>query len=121
MLPPLFLSWIVITIFLSFEVDFQEFLIGMTTQDSSDTDSKTMVRLQQAFFDFANKHRRQQLIDTANDKSISDTERYEQLNKIFSIQFIKREKVLQTVEDLIKEAKKEAKEDMREFMLERER
>lgn len=95
-------------------VDFQEFLLGMTTQDSGEKNID-MMRLQQAFFDFANMHRRQVLLDRLTDDTLSETDRYNDMSKLFSIQFVKKEKHILTVEDQIKNAKAEARFNMKEF------
>ncbi len=59
-------------------VDFNEFLIAMTSQgkDSANTD---MNRMQHAFKDFAKQHRRQKLIDRLEDRTLGDIERMEVL------------------------------------------
>lgn len=96
-------------------VDFEEFLIGMTSQDDG---SNNMARMQQAFFDFANQHRRQMILDKVADKNIPDLERFDEMIKLFNIQFFKEEKECSSVEDQIKVAKAEAISEKKQLLAE---
>jgi len=96
-------------------VDFDEFLVGMTSQDDG---SNNMARMQQAFFDFANQHRRQMIIDKVADKNIPDLERFEEMIKLFNIQFFKEEKECTSVEDQIRAAKAEAISERKQLQAE---
>lgn len=66
------------------DIDFNEFLVAMTEQGSNDDDDTA--RLQLAFHDFANKHRRQTLIDRVKDKSIPDIEQLHNMHTLFTLQ-----------------------------------
>ena len=95
-------------------VDFQEFLLAMTSQGGGN--GKNNERLQQAFFEFANKHRRQKLLETLSDSSLSDLQRLEEGRKLFAINFFKEEgQSAHTVEDQIKKIIRDAKKERREL------
>lgn len=98
-------------------VDFNEFLVAMTSSHANlDEGAKeSTAKLQQAFFDFANKHRRQQLIHRIGDQSISDLVKYDELRQLFSITFFKDEVYDATVEDQLKRAKQDAKNSANAF------
>lgn len=97
-------------------VDYNEFLLGMTaTQNDSAGNTSSNAKLQQAFCEFANQHRRQLIIEHMNDTKVPDIERYNQLHKIFSIQFTQKEEKLFTVEDEIRKAKEEAEGEIKEM------
>lgn len=100
-------------------VDFNEFLIGMTAQEESS--SQQVARMQQAFFDFANMHRRQMIIETVEKDVKSDLEKFTELKNLFSIQFLREEPVLRTVEEQIKKAQSIAMEEMKEMSSETRR
>lgn len=72
-------------------VDFDEFLAGMTSQASEDATDQD--RLQQAFFEFANQHRRQRIMDFVQEQNRSDLEKYQEIKHLFSIQYFKDEHV----------------------------
>ena len=95
-------------------VDFEEFLLAMTSQGGGNGNNND--RLQQAFFEFANKHRRQKLIEKLSDSSLSDLQRLEEGRKLFAINFFKEEgQSAHTVEDQIKKIIRDAKKERKEL------
>lgn len=53
-------------------VDLNEFMVGMTEVGGSNNSSKDEARLQSVFFDFANLHRRQKIIERMQDPSLGE-------------------------------------------------
>ena len=99
-------------------VDFEEFLLGMTAPSGGGKDSGAadIAGLQQAFYDFANQHRRQLIIDKMKDNSVSVVDRYAEFRKLYTIKFIKDDfGGAVTTEDLIKQAIKGAAEERGEM------
>lgn len=89
-------------------VDFEEFLLGMTSSEGSGN-ANDIASLQNAFYDFANQHRRTMIIDKMKDGSIPVVERYAEFRKLYAIKFHKAEMLGGvTTEDLIKSAQKDA-------------
>lgn len=79
-------------------VDFNEFLVAMTSQSSEDS---TTNKLKEAFFEFANHHRRQKILDFVNSSTPSDIEKYHSMKELFKIQYFKEEQLdLSTAEKL---------------------
>jgi len=101
-------------------VDFNEFLLGMTSESAGDT-AKHVGRMKEAFYDFANKHRRQMIIDKIKDESIGTLERYGELTKLYNIKFLKKEVQEVTVQEMIAKALKDAKDEKAEMQQASER
>jgi hypothetical protein len=68
-------------------VDFDEFLLGMTSSGAGNVSGK----MANAFFDFANQHRRQQIVDKINDTKSDPLSRYDELRKLYNMQYLKAE------------------------------
>lgn len=92
-------------------VDFQEFLAGMTGTNDKEEDQNQSEKLQQAFFDFANKHRRQKILESVQVKNNKDVEKYQQFMTLFSINYFKDEYYNETVAEKIERIKRDAKKD----------
>jgi Ca2+-binding EF-hand superfamily protein len=94
-------------------VDFNEFLVALTSQASSgDGDAD---RLHQAFFDFANQHRRQRILDFVKEKGSTDLDKYRELRKLFTIQYFREDPVDMTMQDRLNRVQKEAAMQMKEL------
>ena len=92
-------------------VDFDEFLIGMTSEQASGSTGGAGVsgtRMQNAFFDFANQHRRQTIIDKITDSSGNSQDRYNELRKLYNMKYMKDEPMDCTVDEMISKMKQEA-------------
>ncbi len=94
-------------------VDFDEFLVGMTT--SSAAGAVGSAKMANAFFDFANQHRRQTIVDKINDKKAPTEERYNELRKLYNMKYLKDEPSDATVDDMIKKMKMEAAQQKRDM------
>jgi Ca2+-binding EF-hand superfamily protein len=68
-------------------VDFNEFVIALTSDTKSNTNSGNQLsQLQNTFYEFANMHRRQNILDkieTGND----DIQRYNEFEKLFRVEY----------------------------------
>jgi Ca2+-binding EF-hand superfamily protein len=93
-------------------VDFNEFLFGMTSGEEDDT---KMRKVQQAFFEFANMHNRQMILESVADESVSDLDKFEKMKTLFSIKFLQEEEGIKSVEDQIKHAQTLARKEMKEM------
>lgn len=82
-------------------VDLNEFLVGMTAEGGSKNDKDTL-RLQNAFFEFGNKHRHHKIVDKIGDKNLPDIERFLELQKLFSIKYFRPETETSNVADQMK-------------------
>lgn len=114
-------------------VDFNEFLIAMTSDSNSDISRNKTLRLQNAFYEFAMKHRRQKILDSikyqggANSldgsvsnlhttkPSSSDLQRYEELKHLFSLQYFRIEDVDLSLHDELNRVKQEALSQQKEL------
>jgi len=96
-------------------VDFNEFLAGMTAEGTSGTGGGDAGHeaLQQIFYDFANKHRRQRLVDRVSSDRVSDLDKLDDMMKLFGISYFKDENYNETVEERIIRVTAEAKRDMK--------
>lgn len=95
-------------------VDFNEFLVALTSQANNGNGDAE--RLHQAFFDFANQHRRQRILDYVKDnKSGSDLEKYRELRKLFTIQYFRDDPVDMTMQDRLNRVQKEAAMQQKEL------
>jgi hypothetical protein len=93
-------------------VDFSEFLYGMTSGEEDDT---RMQKMQQAFYEFANLHNRQSILDAVDDDTVSDLEKFEKMKTLFSIKFLQEEEGVKSVEEQIKHAQSLARKEMKEM------
>ena len=91
-------------------VDFEEFVLGMTSPTTDGGPSvKDIAALQNAFYDFANQHRRTLIIDKLKDDSVPVAERYDEFRKLYAIKFLKEDDSgALTLEEKIRNAEKEA-------------
>ena len=94
-------------------VDFDEFLVGMTT--SSAAGAVGSAKMANAFFDFANQHRRQTIVDKINDKHAPTAERYDELRKLYNMKYLKDEPSDATTDDMIKKMQMDAKQQKKEM------
>lgn len=94
-------------------VDFDEFLVGMTS--SSASGSIGSAKMANAFFDFANQHRRQTIVDKVTDSKLDTLERYDELRKLYNMKYLKDEPRDGTVEDILNEIKKNAAQQKKEM------
>lgn len=96
-------------------VDFNEFLIAMTADSGPDESSGKTQRLQQSFYEFANQHRRQKILEYIQDKNIPDLTKYEEMKTLFKIQYFKAEKIDLSLVDQLNRAKLEVKNQLKEI------
>jgi len=90
-------------------VDFDEFLIGMTSETASKgAGGVSGARMQNAFFDFANQHRRSTISDRIEDDSLGSMERYNELRKLYNMKYLKDEPKDCTTDEMISKMKAEA-------------
>lgn len=99
-------------------VDFDEFLLAMTSQSEEEESNEQTKRLQNAFFDFANKHRRQKIRDFVSDPNQSDLVKYEEMKNLFSIKYFKKEAVITSVSEQLNQVREEVKKQMKEIQSE---
>jgi hypothetical protein len=71
-------------------------------------------KMQEAFFNFANKHQRQTLIDTINNNKLEDPDRYMGFMKLFEFQSLP-DRVPVSMEEELERAKKDALRDRQEM------
>lgn len=97
-------------------VDFNEFMIGMSSDGSGDTAENT-ARLQQMFYDFANQHRRQLLVDRITEVNGPTTEisKFQDMKKIFGIAYFKDDVIDLTLEEKLARMKADALRDKAEL------
>jgi Ca2+-binding EF-hand superfamily protein len=96
-------------------VDFDEFLIGMTSEVANSSGGMGGARMQSAFFDFANKHRRETIVEKINDTSMNTQERYNELRKLYNMKYLKEEPKDGEVSEMIEKMKKEAEAQKKEM------
>ncbi len=94
-------------------VDFNEFLVGMTS--SSASGSLGSAKMANAFFDFANQHRRQTIVDKVTDTKLNTLDRYDELRKLYNMKYLKDEPRDGTVEDILEEIKRNAAQQKKEM------
>ena len=93
-------------------VDFNEFLLAMTQQEGNESDEQT-TRLQNAFFEFANKHRRQKINDYVQNPEYEDLDKYEEMKKLFNIKYFKDEEIITSVGEQLNKVKEDVKRQMK--------
>jgi hypothetical protein len=101
-------------------VDFKEFLNAMTSDMGGGLNAsiKDMSRMQAAFYEFANIHRRQNILDKITDNKADDVLKCEEFIKLFQIEYISNigdelspeEQVGKAAEDMRKERKELGKD-----------
>ena len=94
-------------------VDFDEFLVGMTT--SSASGSLGSAKMANAFFDFANQHRRQTIVEKVTDTKLDTLQRYDELRKLYNMKYLKDEPRDGSVDDIMKEIKRNAAQQKKEM------
>jgi Ca2+-binding EF-hand superfamily protein len=94
-------------------VDFDEFLMGMTS--SSASGSIGSAKMANAFYDFANQHRRQTIVEKVTDTKLNTLERYDELRKLYNMKYLKDEPRDGTVEDIMKEMARNAAQQKKEM------
>jgi hypothetical protein len=97
-------------------IDYGEFVAGMSS-DTGTMGPEQSAKMQEAFFNFANKHQRQQLIDTINDKSMEDQDRYKGFMKLFEFSSL-QDRTPGSIEEELEQAKKDAVKDKQEMGIE---
>lgn len=94
-------------------VDFNEFLLAMTQQSEGNDSDEQTTRLQNAFFEFANQHRRQKINDFVQNPEFSDQEKYDEMKKLFNIKYFKDEEIITSVNDQLNKVKEDVKRQMK--------
>jgi len=82
-------------------IDFGEFIAAMSL-DKGDGGAERNQRMQNAFFNFANNHRRKTLIDSIEDKSRESIDRYKEFSKLFEFDLPKERAPGSLAEELIR-------------------
>mmetsp|Transcript_20080 Transcript_20080/g.28860 ORF Transcript_20080/g.28860 Transcript_20080/m.28860 type:complete len:369 (-) Transcript_20080:125-1231(-) len=69
-------------------VDFDEFVTALTSDSKSGTNSgNELGKLQTTFYEFANMHRRQNILDKISDPKSEDAQRYKEFDRLFGVQY----------------------------------
>lgn len=69
-------------------VDFDEFVTALTSDSKSGTNSgNELSKLQNTFYEFANMHRRQNVLDKIADKKSEDPNRYKEFDRLFRMEY----------------------------------
>ena len=105
-------------------VDFDEFLVGMTSAAASGGGagaSMSGAKMQNAFFDFANKHRRATIVDKIKDEKLPSGDRYKELGKLYNMRYLKDEPKDCTVDEMIANMKTGALQQKKEMNIEAEK
>jgi len=97
-------------------IDYDEFLAGMSA-DTGTVSAEQSAKMQEAFFNFANNHQRQQLIDQINNTQMEDCDRYQGFMKLFEFQSLV-EQAPGSKEEELERAKKQAEQDKKEMGVE---
>ncbi|CAE7627766.1 unnamed protein product, partial [Symbiodinium microadriaticum] len=69
-------------------VDFDEFVTALTSDSKSGTNSGNQLsKLQNTFYEFANMHRRQNVLDKIADRKSEDPNRYKEFDRLFRMEY----------------------------------
>ena len=72
------------------EIEFPEFIAAMTgDRNLQMAGDSNLSSSQEAFFEFATKHRRQRILDKLSNPDIDDARRYHQFSKLFDVKFFR--------------------------------
>jgi len=98
-------------------IDYGEFLAAMSVDSGDVGSAEQSQKMQLAFFNFANKHRRQKLLDSLQDKSVPTPVRYKEFFKLFEFTSL-QERNPGSIEEELLRAKQDAKKEKKEMGLE---
>lgn len=69
-------------------VDFDEFVTALTSDSKSGTNTgNELSKLQTTFYEFANMHRRQNVLDKIADRKSDDPNRYKEFDRLFRMEY----------------------------------
>lgn len=88
-------------------VDFDEFVLAMTADTSAQTGSNQLSKLRSTFYDFANVHRRQNMLEVIKDKNESDLVKFGEFERLFKVEYFCNEEVNLSVEEELAKSTKE--------------
>mmetsp|Transcript_23729 Transcript_23729/g.40380 ORF Transcript_23729/g.40380 Transcript_23729/m.40380 type:complete len:350 (+) Transcript_23729:159-1208(+) len=96
-------------------VDFDEFLLAMTADTSAATGSNQLTKLRSTFYDFANVHRRQNMLEVIKDKNASDSTKFQEFERLFKVEYFGDEEINLSVEEELAKSTKEVMAEKRKI------
>jgi len=88
-------------------VDFNEFVIAMTADNSGAANSSDLSKLQSTFYDFANIHRRQNMLELIKNKTVGDLDKFQEFERLFKVEYFHDEELQLSVEEQLAKTTKE--------------
>lgn len=89
-------------------VDFDEFVLAMTADsNAAGSGSTDLSKLRSTFYDFANVHRRQNMLEIIKDKKCSDRQKLVEFERLFQVEYFHTEEINLTVEEQVSKTTKE--------------
>lgn len=90
-------------------VDFDEFVMAMTSDNTAGSSGgpTDLSKLRSTFYDFANVHRRQNMLEVIKDKTTSDRVKFQEFERLFEVQYFNAEEINLTVEEQVAKTTKE--------------
>lgn len=88
-------------------VDFDEFVLAMTADTTGTTGSTDLTKLRSTFYDFANVHRRQNMLEIIKDKGSSDRAKFQEFERLFEVEYFHAEEINLSVEEQVAKTTKE--------------
>lgn len=96
-------------------VDFDEFVLAMTADTSAATGSNNLSKLRSTFYDFANVHRRQNMLEVIKDKNASDRLKYQEFERLFKVEYFHAEEINLSVEEQVAKTTKEVMQEKKKL------
>jgi Ca2+-binding EF-hand superfamily protein len=99
-------------------VDFDEFVLAMTADNNSNSSSggpTDLSKLRSTFYDFANVHRRQNMLEVIKDKTSSDRVKFQEFERLFEVQYFSAEEINLSVEEQVAKTTKEVMKEKKKL------
>lgn len=96
-------------------VDFDEFVLAMTADTAAASGSTDLSKLRSTFYDFANVHRRQNMLEIIKDKKCSDRAKLQEFQRLFKVEYFHAEEINLSVEEQVAKTTKEVMEQKKKL------
>ena len=97
------------------QVDFDEFVLAMTADKSNSGRSKDLTKFRSTFYDFANIHRRQNMLEVIKNDHLDDKTKLKEFQRLFRVEYFHAEEINLSVEDQVAKTTKEVMKEKRKL------
>jgi Ca2+-binding EF-hand superfamily protein len=97
-------------------VDFDEFVLAMTADTTAAAgSSNNLSKLRSTFYDFANVHRRQNMLEIIKDKNESDRVKFQEFERLFKVEYFHAEEMNLSVEEQVAKVTKDVMKEKKKL------